>query len=404
MSNLFQSVPFAVVLLIIGFVFLVKGADAFVEGCSSIARRYHVPSLIIGMTIVAMGTSLPETAVSVTAAVTGNNALAVSNAVGSNIFNLMVVVGACTLFTSVAVQINTLKIDFPISILCAVLLLILGAAGMSLGHIDGVVFIILFLAFIFPFIMVIINAFKTKGDITADPLALVGSHGFILTNFTDAMKKMNFATSFTNSLIITTTSTILTIVLAAMTAFVIVRNNWKVCALLFSAMIASMVIPFQVLMIPLVSLYGGILGILNSRVTLIFMHVGFSLSMATFMFHGAIHTSIPMELEEAAYIDGCNRWQTYWKIVFPLLKPTIATVAIIDAMAFWNDYLLPSLVLARKELYTLPIATQAFYGTYSTDLGLVMAALLLAMLPILVLYLFLQRYIVEGVTSGAVKG
>ena len=134
MSDLFQSVPFAVVLLIIGFVFLVKGADAFVEGCSSIARRYHVPSLIIGMTIVAMGTSLPETAVSVTAAVTGNNALAVSNAVGSNIFNLMVVVGACTLFTSVAVQINTLKIDFPISILCAILLLILGAAGMSLGR------------------------------------------------------------------------------------------------------------------------------------------------------------------------------------------------------------------------------------------------------------------------------
>ena len=111
------------------------------------------------------------------------------------------------------------------------------------------VLVILFLAFIFPFIMVIINAFKTKGDITADPLALVGSHGFILTNFTDAMKKMNFATSFTNSLIITTTSTILTIVLAAMTAFVIVRNKWKACGLLFSAMIASMVIPFQVLMI-----------------------------------------------------------------------------------------------------------------------------------------------------------
>ena len=114
--------------------------------------------------------------------------------------------------------------------------------------------------------------------------------------------------------------------------------------------------------------------------------------------------TIPVAIDEAALLDGCTRWQTYWKIVFPLLKPTIATVAIIDAMAFWNDYLLPSLVLGRKELYTLPIATQAFYGTYSTDLGLVMAALLLAMLPILVLYLFLQRYIVEGVTSGAVKG
>lgn len=165
MSDLFQSVPFAVVLLIIGFVFLVKGADAFVEGCSSIARRYHVPSLIIGMTIVAMGTSLPETAVSVTAAVTGNNALAVSNAVGSNIFNLMVVVGACTLFTSVAVQTNTLKIDFPISILCAVLLLILGAAGMSLGHIDGVVFIILFLAFI----LYMIRSAQTSREKNVEP-------------------------------------------------------------------------------------------------------------------------------------------------------------------------------------------------------------------------------------------
>lgn len=165
MSDLFQSVPFAVVLLIIGFVFLVKGADAFVEGCSSIARRYHVPSLIIGMTIVAMGTSLPETAVSVTAAVTGNNALAVSNAVGSNIFNLMVVVGACTLFTSVPVQINTLKIDFPISILCAILLLILGAAGMSLGHIDGVVFIILFLAFI----LYMIRSAQTSREKNVEP-------------------------------------------------------------------------------------------------------------------------------------------------------------------------------------------------------------------------------------------
>lgn len=114
------------------------------------------------------------------------------------------------------------------------------------------VLVILFLAFIFPFIMVIFNAFKTKGDITADPLALVGSHGFILTNFTDAMKKMNFATSFTNSLLITTVSTILTIMLSAMTAFVIVRNKWKACGILFSLMIASMVIPFQVLMIPLV--------------------------------------------------------------------------------------------------------------------------------------------------------
>lgn len=265
------------------------------------------------------------------------------------------------------------------------------------------ILIILFICFIFPFILVVINVFKTKADITSNPLALIGAHGFTLENFPEAMRKMNFLRSFGNSACITILSTIFTILLSSMTAFVIVRNNWKACGLLFGLMIASMVIPFQVLMIPLVSLYGGVFGILNHRATLIFMHVGFSLSMATFMFHGAIKTNVPVALEEAATIDGCTRWQTYWKIVFPLLKPTIATVAIIDAMAFWNDYLLPSLVLAKKELYTIPIATQVFYGTYSTDIGLVMAALLLAMLPILILYMFLQRYIVEGVTSGAVK-
>ncbi len=262
---------------------------------------------------------------------------------------------------------------------------------------------ILFIIVIFPFILVLINAFKVKSDITADPLRLIGKHGFTLDNFTNAMKKMNFWKVFGNSLIITTCSTILTIFLSSMTAHLIVRNNWKANKILFVLMIASMVIPFQVLMIPLVSLYGGVFGILNHRVTLILMHTGFSVSMATFMFHGAINTNVPISLEEAAKIDGCTKWQTFWRIVFPILKPTVATVAIIDAMAFWNDYLLPSLVLKQKDLFTIPIATKVFYGTYSTDTGLIMAALLLAMLPILILYLFLQRYIVEGITAGAVK-
>ena len=267
-----------------------------------------------------------------------------------------------------------------------------------------ILLIIVLFIFIFPFLMVIINVFKQKSDIMRDPLALIGSKGFTLENFPNAMAKMGFWGAFFNSLIITVTSTVLTIIFSSMAAFVIVRNKWKVCGLLFGAMIASMVIPFQVLMVPLVSLYGGIFGVLNHRITLILMHTGFAMSMAVFMFHGAIRTNIPIELEEAAFIDGCTRWQTWWKIVFPLLTPTIATVAIIDAMAFWNDYLLPSLVLQKKELYTIPIATQAFYGTYTSDLGLIMAALLLAMLPILILYLVLQRFIVEGVTSGAVKG
>lgn len=160
MNEILQSVPFAVVLLIIGFVFLVKGADAFVEGCSSVAKRFHVPTLIIGMTIVAMGTSLPETAVSITASISGNNALAVSNAVGSNIFNLMVVVGVCAVLTPVAVQVGILKRDFPLSIACAILLLILGAIGMMLGHVDGAVFIVLF-AF---FILYMIRSAKNAGN------------------------------------------------------------------------------------------------------------------------------------------------------------------------------------------------------------------------------------------------
>ena len=280
------------------------------------------------------------------------------------------------------------------------------AAAKKRSHfIMMVILILLFLFFVMPFILVVINVFKDKADIVTDPLALIGKHGFTTKNFPEAMAKMDFFNVFKNSLLITTCATILTIIVSAMASFVIVRNGkWKACSMLFALMIASMVIPFQVLMVPLVSVYGGVFGILNSRLTLILMHTGFSVSMATFMFHGAIHSNIPLELEEAALIDGCSRWQTFWKIVFPLLKPTVATVAIIDAMAFWNDYLLPSLVLTDKEIYTIPIATQAFYGTYSTDIGLVMAALLLAMLPILILYLFLQKYIVAGVTAGAVKG
>lgn len=265
------------------------------------------------------------------------------------------------------------------------------------------VLIIALILFSFPFYLVLINVFKVKADITANPLAFIGRHGFTLKNFSTAMKKMNFFRVFGNSLLITSFSTIGTVLLSSMTSYLIVRNDWKVNKLLFALMISSMVIPFQVLMIPLVSLYGGIFGVLNHRITLIIMHIGFSLSMATFIFHGAINTNVPIALEEAATIDGCNKWQIFWRIVFPMLKPSIATVTIIDAMAFWNDFLLPSLVLGRKELYTIPIATKVFYGTYSTDTGLIMASLMLAMLPILVLFLFMQKYIVEGFAAGAVK-
>ena len=171
MNDFVNNVPFAlvIVLLIVGFVLLVKGADFFVEGSSSIAKRFHVPSIIIGLTIVAMGTSLPETAVSVTASIAGNNALAVSNAIGSNIFNLMVVIGFCAVMTPVAVQKETLKRDFPFSVVCAVLLLILGFIGpMTLGHVDGIILLVLFVVFL---LFMIRSALKASKEAKAAAVA-----------------------------------------------------------------------------------------------------------------------------------------------------------------------------------------------------------------------------------------
>lgn len=158
------SLPLAIVLLVVGFVLLIKGADFFVDGSSSIAKRFHVPSIIIGLTIVAMGTSLPETAVSVTASVAGNNALAISNAVGSNIFNLMMVIGVCALLTPVAVQRDVVRRDIPFSVFCAILLLVLGYLGnMTLGHLDGALMLVLFAGFILYMIFKALSAGKT-GD------------------------------------------------------------------------------------------------------------------------------------------------------------------------------------------------------------------------------------------------
>ena len=161
------ALPLAILFLVIGFVFLVKGADIFVEGSSSIAKKFKVPSIIIGLTIVAMGTSLPEAAVSVTASIANKNALAVSNVIGSNIFNLMMVIGVCAIMTPVAVNKATLKRDFPFSVICAILLLVLGLIGpMSLGHADGVIFLILFAGFIGLMICSALKASK-EGNVVA---------------------------------------------------------------------------------------------------------------------------------------------------------------------------------------------------------------------------------------------
>ena len=266
------------------------------------------------------------------------------------------------------------------------------------------VMVIIFIAYMFPFLMVVINSLKQKRDIIKDPFSwLFTIKGLSFDNFVKAFVQMDFLNAFKNSLLVTVSATVLVTLLAAMLAYYIVRNKNKISDLTFALMVASMIIPFQAIMIPLVSIYGGTLNILNHRLTLIFMHTGFSMAMSVFMFHGFIKGNIPIALEEASCIDGCTHMQTFFMIVFPLLKPIISTMVILNSLAFWNDFLLPSLVLTDKKLLTLPLSTYSFYGTYSADYGTIMAGLLLCVIPILVLYVALQKQIIGGVVAGAVK-
>ncbi len=267
-----------------------------------------------------------------------------------------------------------------------------------------IILIVLFAAYMFPFIMVVINSLKQKRDIIKSPFSWLFTIKVLsFDNFVKDFTQMDFLNAFKNSLLVTASATVLVILLAAMLAYYIVRHNNKISKITFALMVASMIIPFQAIMIPLVSIYGGTLNVLNHRLTLIFMHTGFSMAMSVFMFHGFIRGNMPMALEEAAYIDGCTHTQTFFKIVFPLLKPIISTMAILNALAFWNDFLLPSLVLTDKKLLTLPLSTYSFYGTYSADYGTIMAGLLLCVIPILILYVVLQKQIISGVVAGAVK-
>lgn len=264
--------------------------------------------------------------------------------------------------------------------------------------------IIIFIAYMFPFLMVVINSLKQKRDIIKSPFSwLFTIKGLSFDNFVNAFTQMDYLNAFKNSLIVTVSATVLVTLFAAMLAYYIVRHNNGISKFTFALMVASMIIPFQAIMIPLVSIYGGTLNILNHRITLIFMHTGFSMAMSVFMFHGFIKGNVPMALEEAAYIDGCTHSQTFFKIVLPLLKPIISTMVILNSLAFWNDFLLPSLVLTDKKLLTLPLSTYSFYGTYSADYGTIMAGLLLCVIPILVLYMVLQKQIIGGVVAGAVK-
>lgn len=255
------------------------------------------------------------------------------------------------------------------------------------------------LIYMVPFFLVLINSFKSTKEITSNPLALPSGINF--SAYVEAMDKMKFTGSFLNSLLITTVSVIVIALFSAMAAYALVRIKNRLNQFLFFLMVASMIIPFQALMIPLVKIYGN-LGLLNSKWTLIYMYLGFGTSMAIFIYHGFIK-SIPLELEEAAMIDGCNRFQVFFHIILPLLKPTTMTIIILDVLWIWNDFLLPSLILLDPNARTLPLSTFYFFGTYAVRYDLVLAALILTMIPVLVVYLFLQKHIINGVMQGSIK-
>ncbi len=278
-----------------------------------------------------------------------------------------------------------------------------GNKKIALDTICFVLVLVTFVLFMFPFLMVLLNSLKTKVNIIKDPFSFNFAGGLAVQNYERAFSKMNYIRSFCNSFMVTSLSTCFVVVLSSMLAYYLVRHNNKFSLVVSLAIVASMIIPFQALMIPLVSIYGSKLNVLNHRPTLIFMHTGFSIALSTFIYQGFIKSEVPVALEEAATIDGCGRYRTFFNIVFPILKPITFTIVILNVLQFWNDYLLPSLVLAKKEILTLPLTTYVFYGTYSAEYGVIMAALILTVFPILVLYLALQKQIIAGVIAGAVK-
>lgn len=265
--------------------------------------------------------------------------------------------------------------------------------------------VLLALAFLSPIYLMLINSFKDRAELYKSALALPKSFSF--QYYSKAMDKMSFPTAFGNSLFITIISVLFVVVLASMTAWMLVRTDNKLSKIIFLTFVSTMLIPFQTLMMPLMQVMDWIRGtlhipMLNTRGGLIYMNVGFHASMAVFLYHGFIK-SVPIALEEAATLDGCSKFGVFWRIVFPMLKTITITVAILDVIAMWNDYLLPSLTLSDKALRTIPLSTFYFFGEFTIQWNLAMAGLTLTIIPVVVFYMFAQKYIIKGIAAGAVK-
>jgi raffinose/stachyose/melibiose transport system permease protein len=273
-----------------------------------------------------------------------------------------------------------------------------------------VVTVILFILFMIPFGMVVINSAKSSREIIFNAIALPNNWGQLWVNISSIFNNptVDYGGAFVDSTVITILSLIVISIFSSMCAWVLVRNKTVWSTVLFLAFVSAMVIPFQVLMYPLIRwmrVSGSFLNIrlLGTYTGIVFAYLGFGSPLSIFIFHGFIK-NIPLEIEESATIDGCSRARTFFNIVFPLLQPIIVTVLILNGIWIWNDYLLPVLMLGSSgRVQTIPIAVTAFAGAYLKQWDLILTSTLIAMLPVIVLYVFAQRYIIKGMVEGSIK-
>ena len=271
------------------------------------------------------------------------------------------------------------------------------------GTLLTVVFSIISLAWLFPIFLVLLNSFKKKAYISRKPFAIPRDKMFVgMDNYINGIEKTGFFEAFGWSLFITVFSVAAIILCTSMCAWYICRVKNKITSTIYYLCLFSMIVPFQMVMFTL-SKIANMLH-LNNPLGIIVVYLGFGAGLSVFMFTGFVK-SIPLEIEEAAMSDGCTPIQTFFQVVMPILKPTCITVAILQTMWIWNDYLLPSLVLDLRKYKTIPIAIQYLKGGYgSVDMGAMMGVLVLAIIPIIVFYMACQKHIIEGVVAGAVKG
>jgi len=268
----------------------------------------------------------------------------------------------------------------------------------------------LFVVFMFPFYMIIINALKQKSEIISDPIAFPTSIRNFFFNIQDILTRSNvhYFRSFLYSTIITTVSLIAIGIFSSMAAWVLVRTKTWYSTAIFMLFISGMVIPFQVVMLPLGTLLQQLkvltgIPFKDTIHGIVLAYIGFGAPLSIFMFHGFIK-SIPKDIEEAATIDGCSRPQVFFKIILPVLKPIFVTMLVLNGMWIWNDYLLPLQILGKGgDIQTLPISVSNLAGLYEKEWGLILTSVIMAALPVIVLFLFAQKYIIKGMTSGAIK-